>query len=84
MAYIGESCGKNEELLNLAVEKCMWGAFYNSGQSRTGLKAILVHESIQNKFTNLLSKRVFETFILDDPMKETTNFGTIPDREYIL
>ena len=62
----------------------MWGAFYNSGQSRTRLEAITVHESIVNKFTNLLSKRVYDAIVLGDPMKEITNFGPVTDLEHIM
>ena len=32
-AYIDKTC--DEEMLARAAEKCLWGAFYNSGQSRT-------------------------------------------------
>ena len=41
-AYIGKSC-QDEALLKIAVEKCMWGKFYNSGQSRSAIEGILVH-----------------------------------------
>jgi len=74
LAYIDESYS-DEELLARAVEKCLWGAFYNSGQSRFSVASILVHESLAAKFTNLLSEAVYNTLVLGNPRKDSTNYG---------
>ena len=71
-AYIGEHCD-----LELAVEKIMWGVFYNSGQSRTSVEGILVHKNLSNKFTNMLTEKVGETLVLQDPMNPECNFGCL-------
>lgn len=71
-AYIGEDCD-----LEKAVEKVMWGVFYNSGQSRTSIEGILVHKSHGNQFTNMLTEKVGETLVLQDPMKPECNFGCV-------
>jgi len=83
-AYIGASCIDNQELLERAVDKCMWGKFYNSGQSRSSIEGILVHHTMVNRFTNMLSEKVNETLFLDDPMKDETNYGVINDPTQIL
>lgn len=62
----------------------MWGKFYNSGQSRSAIEGILVHHDMVNKFTNLLSEKVFETFVMDDPIKDSTNYGVVADRNQII
>lgn len=83
-AYIGASCIDNQELLERAVDKCMWGKFYNSGQSRSSIEGILVHHTMVNRFTNMLSEKVNETLFLDDPMLDETNYGVINDPTQIL
>lgn len=75
IAYVDNTC--TDSALEKAVEKCMWATFYNTGQSRSRIESILVHKDLVNKFTNMLSDKVFNTFKLDDPMKDTTNFGCI-------
>lgn len=74
----------DDELIEKAVDKCMWGTFYNSGQSRSGIEAITVHQSLANKFTNLLSKKVHDTFFLDDPSHEHANYGPVFDFDNLL
>jgi acyl-CoA reductase-like NAD-dependent aldehyde dehydrogenase len=53
-AYIDNSC--DDEHMKDAVNQCLWGAFYNSGQSRASIEGILVHKDMKNKFTNMLSE----------------------------
>ena len=79
-AYVDETC---EDKLDKIADACLWGVFYNSGQSRNDIQSILVHESLFNKFTNMLSEKVYETLVLKDPMDETSNFGCIPFPEAI-
>ena len=71
-AYIDPSCDLED-----AVEQCMWGVFYNSGQSRSSIESILVHQDLKNKFTNMLSEKVQSTFKLENPMNENSNYGPI-------
>ena len=75
IAYIDNSC--SQAVLDRAIEKCMWGTFYNTGQSRSRIESILVHKDLVNKVTNQLSEMVLNTFKLDDPNKDSTNFGCI-------
>ena len=82
LAYIDESYS-DDELLAKAVEKCLWGAFYNSGESRTAVESILVHESLASRFTNSLSEAVYNTLVLGNPRQDSTNYGCTSAAESI-
>jgi acyl-CoA reductase-like NAD-dependent aldehyde dehydrogenase len=82
IAYIDESF-EDDKLMEMAVEKCLWGVFYNSGQSRTSVEGILVHQSISSKFINMFTEKVFNTLKLQDPRDDTCNYGCVTDSDYI-
>lgn len=83
IAYIGESLGNDDAVLDKALDEIMWAAFYNTGQSRHGVEQILVHENIASKVTNMISEKVFNTFVLENPMNESCNYGCIESPEQI-
>jgi acyl-CoA reductase-like NAD-dependent aldehyde dehydrogenase len=61
-----------------AVDRTVFGAFYQSGQSCIGVQRIIVHESI---YDNFVSKLVAKTkcLIAGDPSKEETFVGPMID-----
>lgn len=83
-------CGKKKVVLELggnaacivdadadledAVERIVFGAFYQSGQSCIGVQRIIVHDSIYDDFRDRLVA-VTKVLIAGDPKDETTFIG---------
>jgi acyl-CoA reductase-like NAD-dependent aldehyde dehydrogenase len=67
--------------LDFAVERCVFGAFYQSGQSCISVQRILVHESLYDAFrTKLVAKA--RALRAGDPRDENTFCGpVISDKE---
>ena len=59
-----------------AVERIVFGAFYQSGQSCIGVQRILVHEKIYDKFKRLLVKST-KALKMGDPKDEETFIGPV-------
>ncbi len=57
-----------------AVERIIFGAFYQSGQSCVGVQRILVHKDIYQPFTNRLTDRT-KCLKMGDPKNEETFIG---------
>ena len=57
-----------------AVERIVFGAFYQSGQSCIGVQRIIVHHSIYNELRERLVKAT-QSLISGDPADETTFIG---------
>ncbi len=57
-----------------AVERVVFGAFYQSGQSCIGVQRILVHEEIYDRFRDRLVERT-ESLVAGDPKDEQTFIG---------
>lgn len=64
------------ENLNDAVERCVIGAFYQSGQSCISVQRILVHESIYEAFREKFIAAV-STLKHGDPKEEDTFIGPV-------
>jgi acyl-CoA reductase-like NAD-dependent aldehyde dehydrogenase len=62
--------------LNDAIERIVFGAFYQSGQSCIGVQRILVHEAIAAEFTERLVART-RTLKCGDPKHEDTFIGPL-------
>ncbi|WP_411340941.1 aldehyde dehydrogenase family protein [Sphingopyxis sp. J-6] len=60
--------------LKHALERIIFGAFYQSGQSCIGVQRIIIHEDIYDKFRAMLVKRT-KTLISGDPKKRDTFIG---------
>ncbi len=60
--------------LNHALERIIFGAFYQSGQSCIGVQRIIIHEDIYDKFRAMLIKKT-KTLISGDPKKRETFIG---------
>ena len=64
-----------------AIERIVFGAFYQSGQSCIGVQRIIVHEEIYNEFKTALVAAT-KKLIAGDPKDETTFIGPmISERE---
>jgi len=61
-----------------AVERVVFGAFYQSGQSCIGVQRIIVHESIYNTFRDKLVAKT-KTLIAGNPHDEATFIGPMID-----
>jgi acyl-CoA reductase-like NAD-dependent aldehyde dehydrogenase len=61
-----------------AVERTIFGAFYQSGQSCIGVQRIIIHEAIYDTFKNKLVAKA-KTLIAGDPGKEETFVGPMID-----
>lgn len=59
-----------------AVERIIFGAFYQSGQSCVGVQRIFVHEKIHQPFTDRLVERT-KALKMGDPKKEDTFIGPL-------
>jgi phosphonoacetaldehyde dehydrogenase len=64
--------------IGLAVNLAAEGSFRNSGQRCTAVKRILVHESLENEFSERLAAKSKE-YICGDPLDESTRVGTVID-----
>lgn len=62
--------------LGFAVERCAFGAFYQSGQSCISVQRILVHETIYDAFRAALVAKT-KTLITGDPRLEATFCGPV-------
>ncbi len=61
-----------------AVERTIFGAFYQSGQSCIGVQRIIIHEAIYDTFKAKLVAKA-KTLIAGDPHKEETFVGPMID-----
>jgi len=61
-----------------AVERTVFGAFYQSGQSCIGVQRILVHDSVYDAFRDKLVAKT-KTLIAGDPHDENTFVGPMID-----
>ena len=65
---------KDTEDLNDAVERIIFGAFYQSGQSCIGVQRILIHESIYDELRDKLVEKT-QTLVCGDPKNPDTFIG---------
>ncbi|MBY0511057.1 MAG: aldehyde dehydrogenase family protein [Rhodospirillaceae bacterium] len=61
-----------------AVERTIFGAFYQSGQSCIGVQRIIIHEAVYDAFKSKLVAKA-KTLIAGDPHKEETFVGPMID-----
>jgi len=60
--------------LDDALERIVFGAFYQSGQSCIGVQRIIIHESIYDRFKDMLVART-KTLVAGDPKDRDTFIG---------
>lgn len=70
------SCIVDEDTHNLdeAIERIVFGAYYQSGQSCISVQRINVHESLYDEFKQKFAARV-ATLVMGDPKNEDTFIG---------
>ena len=66
--------------LDDAIERIIFGAFYQSGQSCIGVQRILIHESIYETLRDRLVAKA-KTLIAGDPKNEDTFIGPMIDEK---
>ena len=71
---VDEDADSNPGALDDAIERIIFGAFYQSGQSCIGVQRILVHESLYDKFKQRFIKKV-SLLKMGDPKDEETFVG---------
>ena len=64
----------NDSDLDDALERVIFGSFYQSGQSCIGVQRIIIHEEIYDKFKNMLIERT-KNLVSGDPKNESTFIG---------
>ncbi len=64
--------------LDDAVERIVFGAFYQSGQSCIGVQRIIVHEAVYDAFKRALVKKT-KALVMGDPRTEETFIGPMID-----
>ena len=62
--------------LDDALERIIFGAFYQSGQSCIGVQRIIIHESVYDTFKDMLVAKT-KTLISGDPKKRETFIGPV-------
>lgn len=60
--------------LDDALERVIFGAFYQSGQSCIGVQRIIIHESVYDRFKDMLVART-KTLVAGDPKDRNTFIG---------
>jgi aldehyde dehydrogenase (NAD+) len=83
-----EMGGKNAQIvmddanLELALEGVLWGAFGTTGQRCTATSRLIVHESVYDKFMNMLLGKT-EQLRLGDGLKEGTQVGPVVNEQQL-
>ena len=62
--------------LELAAERCAQGGFSYAGQTCISVQRILVHRTVEKKFTDLLVDRV-KALVVGDPLDPATDVGPL-------
>ncbi len=65
--------------LDVAVEACLNGAFYSTGQRCTASSRLIVTEGIHDRFVKRLSERM-EALVVGDPLDKATQIGPVVDQ----
>src|SRR5882757_6484482 len=60
--------------LDDALERIIFGAFYQSGQSCSGVQRIIIHEAVYDRFRDMLVART-KTLVAGDPKDRTVFIG---------
>ena len=64
--------------LEVAVEACLNGAFYSTGQRCTASSRLIVTEGIHDRFVARLSERM-KALVVGDPLDKATQIGPVVD-----
>src|SRR5690606_25200007 len=64
--------------LDDALERVIFGAFYQSGQSCIGVQRIVIHADVYDRFRSMLVERT-RTLVAGDPKDRNTFIGPMID-----
>ena len=64
--------------LEVAVEACLNGAFYSTGQRCTASSRLIVQDGIHDRFVARLSERM-KALVVGDPLDKATQIGPVVD-----
>jgi aldehyde dehydrogenase (NAD+) len=68
--------------LKIAVEACVNGAFFSTGQRCTASSRLIVTEGIHDKFVNAMTERM-KGLVIDDALKDGTHIGPVVDQSQL-
>jgi aldehyde dehydrogenase (NAD+) len=68
--------------LKTAVEACVNGAFFSTGQRCTASSRLIVTEGIHDKFVNAMTERM-KGLVIDDALKDGTHIGPVVDQSQL-
>ncbi len=68
--------------LKTAVEACVNGAFYSTGQRCTASSRLIVTEGIHDKFVAAMTERM-KGLVIDDALKDGTHIGPVVDQSQL-
>ncbi len=68
--------------LEVAVEACLNGAFYSTGQRCTASSRLIVQEGIHDRFVARLSERM-KALVVGDPLDKATQIGPVVDADQL-
>ncbi|ENX44230.1 aldehyde dehydrogenase [Acinetobacter sp. NIPH 2100] len=69
--------------LDKAVDKAIFGAFYNQGEVCSANSRILLEKSIAQQFTEKFIEKA-KTLVIGDPLDPNTNMGCLIDRQHAM
>jgi aldehyde dehydrogenase (NAD+) len=64
--------------LNVAVDACVNGAFFSTGQRCTASTRLIVTEGIHDRFVDAVTEKL-KSLVVDDALKEGTHIGPVVD-----
>src|SRR5690242_9500344 len=65
--------------LKVAVEACVNGAYFSTGQRCTASSRLIVTEGIHDKFVSAMTERL-KGLVIDDALKQGTHIGPVVDQ----
>jgi len=68
--------------LKIAVEACVNGAFFSTGQRCTASSRLIVTEGIHDKFVAAMTERM-KGLVIDDALKDGTHIGPVVDQSQL-
>ncbi|WP_374379809.1 aldehyde dehydrogenase family protein [Dongia sp.] len=68
--------------LKVAVEACVNGAFFSTGQRCTASSRMIVTEGIHDKFVAAMTERM-KSLVIDDALKDGTHIGPVVDQSQL-
>ncbi len=68
--------------LKVAVEACVQGAYFSTGQRCTASSRLIVTQGIHDKFVDAVTERL-KALVVDDALKQGTHIGPVVDQSQL-